>query len=138
MEELEREILAFRHQVHSVQEDRDLLLQLVQIGLGQNIWTSVLEGTEANRFEQAFELVQRIFLQATRVRGREPLAHLNVITLALHNFIFQDLEICARRQGGAPPAVTSSPGETMHESAPPVLPAALGEVTPGDGGEDRR
>lgn len=62
-------------------------------------------------------------LDGVRVRGRERLGHLHVITLAgEHDLIFQDLDLCARRHG-APPLSD----DTAIDEAFPVIPEELAE-----------
>lgn len=62
-------------------------------------------------------------LDGVRVRERERLGHLHVITLAdEYDLIFQDLGLCARRHG-APPSEDTTIGEAF-----PVLPQRLAET----------
>lgn len=73
------------------------------------------------------------WLDGIRVRGRERLGHLHVITIAEeHDFIFQDLDLCARRHGvpAVPPVADTSAEEppsedTAIDDKPAVLPPSI-------------
>ena len=78
--DLMRMIEAFRPRNPLVQQRKELLFQLVRVGLGERIWGRILQApADADRFRDAFILIRNMMVRATRVTGRERVPYLNYL-----------------------------------------------------------
>ncbi len=77
---LKTQIEGFQPKHPLVRRKRDLLLQLVRVGLGESIWGTILQApTTEDRLRDAFILIRNMMIRATRVTGREREPYLNYL-----------------------------------------------------------
>ncbi len=77
---MKQEIENFHPKHPLIQRRKELLLQLVRIGLGETIWGRILQAPgDAERFRDAFGLIRNMMVRANRVTGRERVPYLNYL-----------------------------------------------------------
>ena len=77
---MRQEIENFRPKHPLIQSRKELLLQLVRVGLGETIWGRILQAPgDAERFRDAFILIRNMMVRANRVTGQERIPYLNYL-----------------------------------------------------------
>jgi len=77
---LKQDLESFRPKMTYIRQGSASLLQLVRVGLGESVWTRILQAssTEA-KLRDAFSLIQNMLIRASQVTGKERVPYLNYL-----------------------------------------------------------
>ena len=80
MRRLLRDIQAFSPENDLVREETDLLLKLVKVSLGEQIWGNIVpQSSRSVMFKKVFILIRQMMIRATRVTGKERVPYLDCL-----------------------------------------------------------
>jgi len=80
LRKLMREVQSFRPRNQLIKDERELLMKLIQVSLGEQIWGNIVpQSSHSVMFSKVFNLVRQMLIRATRVTGRERVPYLDCL-----------------------------------------------------------